>query len=305
MMVSNKVLITGSNGFLGQKLIDRLSKDSSYDTFAISMHENENPNKENYHFQQLDLMNSELLNNYLSEFKPNYIIHTAAITSVEACEADQAKCQKMNVDVVEQLAQYCKQSNAFLVQLSTDFVFDGKNGPYKEEDLAHPLSEYGRSKLRSEKVIHNTGCAYAILRTILVYGINANPKRSNLVLWAKEKLSSKESINVVKDQWRMPTFVDDLAEACILAIKKRVTGVFHISGEEMFTIAEAVYQIADFWKLDKSLIFELTASEINQSENRPQKTGFILSKAKSILGYEPTPFKVSLEIIDQQYGIFR
>lgn len=89
----------------------------------------------------------------------------------------------------------------------------------------------------------------------------------------------------------MPTFVDDLAEACILAIKKRVTGVFHISGEEMFTIAEAVYQIADFWKLDKSLIFELTASEINQSENRPQKTGFILSKAKSILGYKPTPSK--------------
>ncbi|MQP27167.1 sugar nucleotide-binding protein [Sphingobacterium faecium] len=304
-MVANKVLITGSNGFLGQKLIDLLSKDTKYDIFAISKHENDNPNKENYHFQQLDLMNSELLNNYLSEFKPNYIIHTAAITSVEACEADQALCQKMNVDVVEQLAQYCKQTNAFLVHLSTDFVFDGKNGPYKEEDFAHPLSEYGKSKLRSEQVIHNTGCAYAILRTILVYGINANPKRSNLVLWAKEKLSNKESINVVKDQWRMPTFVDDLAEACILAIEKRVTGIFHISGEEMFTIAEAVYQIADFWKLDKSLISEVTAAEINQSENRPQKTGFILSKAKSILGYEPTLFKLSLEIIDQQYGIFR
>jgi dTDP-4-dehydrorhamnose reductase len=305
MMVTNKVLITGSNGFLGQKLIDLLTKDRNYEVFAISMNKNDNPNTENYHFQQLDLMNSELLNRYLSEVKPNYIIHTAAITSVEGCEADQVGCQKMNVEVVEQLANYCKDTNGFLVQLSTDFVFDGKNGPYAEDDFANPLSEYGKSKLRSEQVINNSGCAYAILRTILVYGINANPNRSNLVLWAKEKLSKKESINVVKDQWRMPTFVDDLADACLLAIKKRATGVFHISGEEMFTIVEIVYQIADFWNLDKSLISEITAASINQSESRPQKTGFILSKAKSILGFQPTPFKASLEIIDKQYGIFR
>lgn len=305
MMVTNKVLITGSNGFLGQKLIDLLSKNLNYEVFAISMNKNDNPNVANYHFQQLDLMNSDLLNNYLSEVRPNYIIHTAAITSVEGCEADKVLCEKMNVEVAKQLADYCKQTNGFLVQLSTDFVFDGQNGPYKEDDSINPLSEYGKSKLRSEQVIHSSGCEYAILRTILVYGINANPNRSNLVLWAKEKLSKNEPIKVVKDQWRMPTFVDDLAEACLLAIEKRATGVFHISGEEMFTIAEAVYQIADFWKFDKSLISEITAASIDQSENRPQKTGFILSKAKSILGFQPTPFKASLEIIDKQYGIFR
>lgn len=305
MMITNKVLITGSNGFLGQKLIDLLSKNPNYEVFAISMNKNNNPNVENYHFQQLDLMNSELLDSYLSEVKPNYIIHTAAITSVEGCEADKALSEKMNVEVVEQLAKFCERTNAFLVQLSTDFVFDGKNGPYNEDDSTNPLSEYGKSKLRSEQVIHSSGCAYAILRTILVYGINANPNRSNLVLWAKEKLSKNEAIKVVNDQWRMPTFVDDLAEACLLAIEKRVTGIFHISGEEMFTIAEAVYQIADFWNFDKSLISEITAASINQSENRPQKTGFILSKAKSILGFQPTPFKASLEIIDKQYGIFR
>lgn len=305
MMVTNKVLITGSNGFLGQKLIDLLSKNLNYDVFAISMNKNDNPNIENYNFQQLDLMNSEHLGNYLSEVKPDYIIHTAAITSVEECEAEKTRSEKMNVEVVKQLADYCKQANSFLVQLSTDFVFDGQNGPYKEDDLTNPLSEYGKSKLRSEQVIHNAGCEYAILRTILVYGINANPNRSNLVLWAKEKLSKNEPIKVVKDQWRMPTFVDDLAEACLLAIEKRATGVFHISGEEMFTIAEAVYQIADFWNFDKSLISEITAASLGQSENRPQKTGFVLTKAKSILGFQPTPFKASLEIIEKQYGIFR
>ncbi|UIR55161.1 SDR family oxidoreductase [Sphingobacterium sp. SRCM116780] len=305
MSVIHKVLITGSNGFLGQKLVDLLSMHADYKVFAISMHENDNPTIGNYDFQQMDLLDTEKLNDYLDQVKPDYIIHTAAITSVEACEADKEKCQRMNVDLVEQLASYCKREQAFLIQLSTDFIFDGQNGLYKEDDLAHPLSEYGKSKWRSEQVIQKSECAYAILRTILVYGINANPNRSNLVLWAKEKLTKQESIKVVNDQWRMPTFVDDLANACLLALEKRVTSVFHISGEEMLTIAEAVYQVADFWKLDKTLISEITAAEIGQSENRPRKTGFDLSKAKSILGYQPTSFKESLKIIETQYGIFR
>lgn len=302
---SVKVLLTGSNGFLGQKLTDMLLADGSYELCCTSHSENRNPNNQGYSFVQLDLLDTASLLQLIDSFQPTHIIHTAALTSVEVCEAEPEKCQKLNVEVVETLAQISKAKNIHLTFLSTDFVFDGKNGPYDELSDCNPCNAYGASKLQAEQVVLDSGCRAAILRTILVYGIIADKNRSNLVLWAKSKLEAQESINVVADQWRMPTWVDDLAKACILCIEKNAEGVFHISGGEMFTILEAVEAVADFWNFDKSLIKPIQAADIGQADNRPRKTGFILDKAKQVLGYEPTSFKESLQHIDQQFTYFR
>lgn len=304
-MSKSTVLITGSNGFLGQKLTDLLSADSRYEVIATSKGENRNPNQADYTFRQLDILDTASLDNILQQYKPASIIHTAALTSVEACEEHPELCQRLNIDVVAQLGRYAALNNSYLVHLSTDFVFDGKNGPYKEHDPTNPLSSYGKSKVDSEKALALTQCKYAVLRTILVYGIIADEKGSNLVLWAKDKLSKQEAIKVVNDQWRMPTFVDDLARACKSAIEKQETGIFHISGEEMMTIADAVYTIADFWNFDRTYISEISADTIGQTANRPRKTGFDLSKAKHLLDYRPTPFRESLHLIDQQFKTFR
>lgn len=298
------ILITGGNGFLGQKLIEKLIEKPHYSIVATSKSENRNFIQKGYTYIPCNFTDNTALQSLLEEVRPDHIIHTAAMSSVEACENDPTLCEKVNVEAVYQLGQYCAQYDKHLVHLSTDFVFDGKNGPYKEDDVTNPCNAYGESKALSETRLLSTACRAAILRTILVYGINGDAKRSNLVLWAKKQLGNNNQINVVSDQWRMPTFVDDLADACILAIEKEATGIYHISGDEMMSILDVVYRVADFWNLDKSLVNPIRAADIGQENNRPRKTGFVLDQAKTALGYSPTPFIKSLKKIEEQFSFY-
>lgn len=298
------VLITGANGFLGQKLVERLVANPAYQLVATSKRENRNSVQNGYIYVPCGFEGLDEFKSLLGSIHPDKIIHTAAISGVETCENDPVLCQKVNVEVVGVIGEYCKKFDKHLVHLSTDFVFDGKEGPYRETDVPNPCNAYGQSKWNAEKWLKKIECRVAILRTILVYGINGDPNRSNLVLWAKNQLENGNSIKVVSDQWRMPTFVDDLATACIQAMEKEATGTFHISGEEMMSILETVEQVADFWHLDRSLITPIEAREIGQDNNRPRKTGFILDKAKEVLGFLPTPFIESLNEIERQLGIY-
>jgi len=300
LMQKKRILITGSNGFLGQKLTDLMVLSGAYELCCTSQSANKNPNQKGYRFEQINLLDFDKIAALIEDFKPSHIIHTAAITSVEVCEQQADLCQQINVDAVDFIASICKKNQIHFTFLSTDFVFDGKNGPYDELAKPQPCNAYGQSKWAAEQKIQAHAGSYAILRTILVYGIIADQNRSNLVLWAKNKLSQGEAIQVVDDQWRMPTWVDDLAKACILAVEKNAEGIFHIAGEQMFSILEAVYEVADFWQLDKSLISSIHAKELGQAENRPQKTGFILTKAKQELGFIPTGFRASLSYIQEQ-----
>ncbi|SFT13725.1 SDR family oxidoreductase [Sphingobacterium wenxiniae] len=302
--LKSTVLITGANGFLGQKLIEQLVKDPNIHVVATSKRENRNFIREGYTYIPCDFEDNKAFKNMLEKIRPDRIIHTAAISSVEACESNPEQCQKVNIDTVSVLGNYCREFDKHLVHLSTDFVFDGTEGPYQETDKPNPCNAYGQSKLDSEQCLEAIGCRNAILRTILVYGINGDVNRSNLVLWAKGQLEQKQPIKVVADQWRMPTFVDDLAIATIQAMKNEAKGIYHISGEEMMTVLEAVQHVADFWNLDRSLISPITAKEIGQDKNRPQTTGFVLGRAKKELGFSPTPFKESLQKIEEQFGFY-
>lgn len=298
------VLITGANGFLGQKLIERLIPIPHYHIVATSKSENRNFIRGGYTYIPCDFADVDALQVLLDEVRPDKIIHTAAISSVEACENDPILCKKINVETVYQLAQYCARHDKHLVHLSTDFVFDGKADPYQENDIPNPCNAYGESKVASEQQLFSTACRAAVLRTILVYGINGDSRRSNLVLWAKAQLQNNTPINVVSDQWRMPTFVDDLASACLQAMKIEATGIFHISGDKMMSILDIVHQVADFWGLDKSIINPIHAKDIGQDTNRPRATGFLLDKAKEVLNYVPTPFMESLQEINRQINYY-
>lgn len=296
-----RVLLTGSNGFLGQKFSEKLSEYIEIKAvLGISKSENRNPYLNADTFQQLDLLDYEALEKAIINFQPTHILHTAALTSVEVCEQQPELAQKINVELPKKLAETCKKLSIHYTFLSTDFVFDGKNGPYKETDDIRATNEYGQSKIDAEKAILSNNEGTAILRTILVYGAIPDKNRSNLVLWAKKQLENGASIQVVSDQWRMPTWVDDLADACYLAMQKNASGIFHISGNEMISVLEAVEKLADTWNYDKTLITPITAAEIGQATNRPRKTGFILNKAEQILSYKPTPFVVSLHKIEEQ-----
>lgn len=298
--LTKKILVTGSNGLLGQKLTDLALSDSNIALVATSRGENRHPQKTGYLYVDLDILDSDRLRTVVDEHRPQTIIHTAAMTNVDACQHDPEGCRQLNIDAVATLVALCEEFGIHLVHLSTDFIFDGVAGPYIEDDQPNPLSLYGQSKLDAEQIIRQSTCKWAVLRTILVYGVVADMSRSNIVLWAKGALEKGQPLNVVNDQWRMPTLAEDLAQACILAATKEAEGIFHVSGKDMFAIHELVASVADFWQLDKSLIREISSDTLSQAAQRPARTGFVLDKARSELGYEPHSFTDGLSIVNEQ-----
>jgi len=348
-----KILITGSNGLLGQKIIYALLKINASDTqssssssdsqsspsspsslhshtiIATSKGENRLLEKQGYQYEQLDISDKNQVENIFKKHQPDVVMNTAAMTNVDACETHKEECWQANVIAVQNIVDvltslkfpaFGRTSPALnstsptpvltresppydpqLIHLSTDFIFDGeKGGPYTEEDKPNPLSYYALSKWEGEKIVQAGKIKWAILRTIIVYGIVDNMSRSNIVLWAKDALSKGQKINVVDDQYRSPTLAEDLAQGCILAALKKAEGIYNVSGKDIMSILELVTRVADFWKLDKSTITPIKSATLNQAARRPARTGFILDKARKVLGYQPHSFEEGLAILDKQ-----
>jgi dTDP-4-dehydrorhamnose reductase len=292
-------LITGSNGLLGQKIVQQLNYKGNK-IIATSKGSNRNLNNNDFIYEDLDITNKEMLSCVLKKYKPDVVFNTAAMTNVDLCEQEKDLCEKINVKAVEYLADICLDLDAHLIHVSTDFIFDGHDGPYKEDDIACPLSYYGQSKLDSENILKSHKCKWTILRTIVLFGVAKNLTKSNIVLWAKEQLENSKVINIIDDEFRAPTLADDLAYACIYSAKNKVFGVYHTSGKDIMSIYDMVICIANYFNLDKNLVNRITSKELSQVANRPKKTGFILEKAKQQLNYHPKSFNDSLLYIDKQ-----
>ncbi len=313
-----KILVTGSNGLLGQKIIYGLLGDplcllpdeirkkirSEVRIIACGKGENRIHRKEGYLYEDLDITVKAEVERVFTKHKPDVVINTAAMTNVDACETKREECWAANVTAVQYICDALAKlssPNSHLVHISTDFVFDGMKGSeYDENDKPNPLHYYALSKLEGEKIVMASKLKWAILRTIIVYGVVDGNTRSNLVLWVKNNLEKKQKISVINDQFRAPTLSEDLAQACILAVMKGAEGIYHVSGEKTYNILELANRIADFWKLDKSLMNPVTSEQLNQPAKRPPYTGFIIEKAKKILGYTPRSFEDGLKIVDKQ-----
>lgn len=295
-----KILVTGSNGLLGQKLTDLCIADNDIELIATSVGANRNPQTSGYIYEEFDIRDEGRLVELVERYRPDAIINTAAMTNVDTCESERELCQALNVNAVSILISVCEKYDIHLIQVSTDFIFDGEDGPYLEDAEPNPLSFYGLTKLQAENLLKSSSTRWAILRTIIVYGIVSDMSRSNIVLWAKGALEKGEPINVVNDQWRMPTLAEDLALGCILAAKKEAEGVFNVSGKDMMSILEIVERVADYYNLDKSLIKPISAESLNQTAKRPRRTGFVLDKAIQELGYQPRSFEEGIGVLDMQ-----
>ncbi|WP_347173840.1 SDR family oxidoreductase [Polaribacter uvawellassae] len=290
-----KILITGSNGLLGQNLIDLFLKDkNNYEIFGFSKGENRS-GRTDFEYQTLDITNKQLLAEKAKQISPDFIINTAAMTNVDECENDRTGCYELNVNVVEYLTAICSEINAHLIHISTDFIFDGETGNYTEEAVPNPLSYYGETKLLSEKFLQKSTINFTILRTILVYGLVNDMSRSNIVLWVKESLEKNKEITIVDDQFRAPTFVEDLALACKISIDKKATGIFNISSNKLLSIYQIAQEIAETFQLDKTLIKPISTSTLNQTAPRPPITGFDLTKTNNVLEFYPKSFKEDLQ----------
>jgi dTDP-4-dehydrorhamnose reductase len=294
-----KILVTGSNGLLGQKLIMLLQQKDNVQLIATARSVSVQQIKKG-EFHLLDVTDKEHVDALVASIRPEVIIHTAAMTQVDECETKREACMLNNVTAVEYLVEACRANNVHLVHVSTDFIFDGSTGPLDEAAKPNPVNFYGESKLAAEQVIQKGNISWSILRTVLVYGITKELNRSNIVLWVKKSLEEKKSISVVNDQWRTPTLAEDLAQGCYLAAVKKAKGIFNISGKDFMTPYDIAVKTAEFFKLDASLIKATDSTQFKQPARRPLKTGFIIDKAKKELGYEPHSFLEGLEILSKQ-----
>lgn len=293
-----KLLITGSNGLLGQKIV-KLCLKNQIPFLATSKGENRNPYCPNLNYFSMDICNKLEINHVFDSFYPTHIIHTAAITNVDYCELNQAECDEVNIQATKYLFDACQRHEAHFTFVSTDFVFDGTKGSYKEEDTVNPLSHYAKSKVEAENIlIQSAYRKWAIARTIIVFGQAHNMSRSNLVLWVHDSLKEGKTINVVTDQFRTPTWAEDLAWGCLALGKEQKTGIYHLSGKDYISMFDFALLVADYFNLDKSLIKPISSESLNQPAKRPPNTGFDISKAQKELGYEPKSLKEALSLFE-------
>jgi dTDP-4-dehydrorhamnose reductase len=295
-----KIFITGGNGLLGQKLVDLYLTKSNKQLVVTAKGVCRHPQKDHLNYIDLDITHQEQVQRVLNQVRPDCVIHTAAMTNVDACETDKEGCDALNVEAVQYMIDACNAIGAHLIHISTDFIFDGSHGPLTEEEMPNPLSYYGWSKLKGEQLVLGQSSNFAILRTVLVFGVVSDMSRSNIVLWAKGALENKSPIKVVNDQFRTPTLAEDLAMGCYLAEDQQAKGIYNISGKDFMSIDQLVERVADFWGYDKSIINTIASDTLNQAAKRPPITGFIIEKAQKDLGYNPHTFEEGLALVKKQ-----
>lgn len=299
-MGKKSILVTGSNGLLGQKIVNQLKNRPDVDLIATSKGANRRL-VQDFNYISLDITSEKEVSETMEKYKPDVVINTAAMTNVDACEDNQNECWDINVRAVGYLLKESIRHNSHLIHLSTDFVFDGKNGPYKETDEPNPLSYYAKSKVASEELISSSDYKNtAIARTIIVFGTGDNLSRGNLVLWAKGALEKQSPINVVDDQYRAPTLAEDLAKGCISIADKNARGIFHLSGPETMSILEIVKRIAGFYNLSSDCVTPIKTTTLNQTAARPPRTGFVIEKANKELDYHPLDLEQALHFLRDQ-----
>ncbi len=290
-----KILITGANGFLGYYLVEKLLQ-KNYTVIATSKGPCRLPFQQykNFTYYEMDFTDPFKVHDVFEKTAPEVVIHSGAISKVDDCELNQWEAYRVNTEATVTLLVNAEDYNSFFVFVSTDFVFDGERGMYKEDDKPNPVNFYGKTKGEAEDAVKEHPHEWAIARTILVYG-KPQANRGNLLTIVKEKLEKGEKYNVVDDQVRTPTFVGDLADGIVAIVEKRATGIYHLSGADVWTPYQMAVTTAEYLGLDSSLINKVTAADFSQPAKRPPKTGFVIDKAKRVLGFKPMSFREGLK----------
>ncbi|HEY5125367.1 MAG TPA: dTDP-4-dehydrorhamnose reductase [Ignavibacteria bacterium] len=296
-----KILITGANGLLGQAVTILFRRETDHEIIVTSVEPLPNFQKEN-NYQQLDITMRDDLKKFMHEYMPDVIINCAAYTDVDKCETERELCWKLNVDAVKNLIIASRRNNAKVIHYSTDYVFDGKNGPYTEESIPSPVSFYGRSKLASENALLSSEIDYAILRTVVLFGLGINVK-PNFALWLFNKLKMGNPVNIVDDQISNNTMVDDLAYGTLKVIEKKRKGIFNIAGKDIISRFEFAMIFCDVFKFDRNLVTRIKTKDLNQPAPRPLKSGLVTLKAEADLGFKPMDTFEALSLLKVQLGM--
>ena len=278
-MVKLKFLVTGSAGLIGHQVVKDLSE--THEVFSCY-----NKSKPEFGIPtKMDLLNHEMISNVLSEKNPDIVIHLGAMTAVDLCDTQQDNALKINSQATEILAKECSKINSFMVYVSTDYVFNGNSGLYKENAVTNPLGFYGKSKLLGEKSIQNFSSNWCIARTSTPFGLH--PTKKSFPIWVIENLQKQKQIDVLTDQFTSPTYVPSLSRMLIEISERHLTGIIHVAGASKISRYEMASLVSDKLGLDGKLLREISINDIKWEAQRPKDSSLDVSKAISILNQKP------------------
>ena len=271
-----KILITGSTGQLGNTL-GKVFK-SRYDLVFTSRTK---PNKNTNYF--LDITNLLLVKDMVSAISPDIIINLAALTNVDLCESNPDLAHAINFHGVKNLVNVYKGP---IIHLSTDYVFDGKLGQYKENDITNPINVYGVSKYKAEKILLEESKESLVIRTNVLYDYQSKAK-SSFLNWVVDSLKRGEKIKVVDDQFNNPTWTDSISVVIDRAIKADLNGLIHWGDLDWISRYDFANKIANKFNLQSNLIEPIKTEELNQVAPRPLNGGLDTTLAQDLLRLEP------------------
>ena len=301
MTGSKKILVTGANGLLGQKVTEIFKHESSHTLFLTDLQDKAEEPK-GFEYFPLDLTKKEDVKDTVKKYSPEIIINCAAYTNVDGCETERDLSWRVNVDAVKNLIIASRGTNSKLIQISTDYIFDGKSGNYDEQSKPNPLSYYGKSKLAAENAVTASGINYAIVRTMIIYGTGKN-LRLNFATWLIDQLSRKLPVKIVDDQFGMPTMVDDLGWGLLKIVDLGKSGIYNICGSEYLNRYDFAVRVANIYGYDENLIMPIKTSDLNQAAERPMNSSFILLKAETDLGIKPLNVTDGLYLLKTQLNL--
>ena len=284
-----KLLITGASGLYGSKLAE-LAIARNFEVYSCDVQEL--PVCGN--FVKFDVSNKELVNEAFKRVKPDVVVHAATLTDVDKCELNKELAWKINVEGTKNIADAARTAGSFLIYISTDYVFNGKKGNYKETDKPDPINYYGLTKLKAEELVKAQD-EYFIGRPSVIYGSTPAAGKVNFALWLIDALHKGERVKIVTDQWNTPTLNTNLAEMTLEVIERKLTGTFHLCGATRVSRFQFAELIAEAFDLDKSLIDSAVSSQFKWPAKRPMDSSLDTTKAQQTLKNKPLEINEALK----------
>jgi len=245
-------------------------------------------------FVKLDISGKTQVDQAFKTIKPDVVVHAATLTDVDKCELNKELAWKINVEGTKNIVEAAKNTSSFLIYISTDYVFGGETGCYKETDVPNPINYYGVTKLKAEEIV-KTQKEYFIARPSVMYGSTPAAGKVNFALWLIETLRKSERVKIITDQWNTPTLNTNLAEMTLEVVERKLTGIYHLCGATRISRFEFAEQIADVFSLDKSLIDKVLSSQFTMPAKRPMDSSLDTSKAQQTLQHKPLEMDMALK----------
>jgi dTDP-4-dehydrorhamnose reductase len=291
-----KLLITGASGLFGSKLAEMAM------TKSFEVYSGYNQQKPAFGTPiQLDITNENQVKEVIKKTNPTAVVHAASLTDVDKCETDKTLAWKTNVEGTKHITTATKASHAFLVYISTDYVFNGEAGQYKETDSPDPINYYGLTKLKAEEYVKEITDDYCIARPSVIYGAKTASSKINFALWLLDKLNRNEHLKVVTNQWNSPTLNTSLAAMTLEIIKRKLTGIFHLSGATRISRYDFAKLIAQTFNLNENLIVPSTLAAFSWearalwAAKRPKDSSLDTSKTQKTLKTKPLNIHEALQ----------